>query len=447
MPSVTLPSSEDKAIIKRALPSNVNKILTATVARVFVARPPATAWTYTRLVGALALVRDHTLNNTYFLRLVDMQNNRGVLWEQELYQDFELTLRQPFFYTFEGDEYMFGLDFADEGEAKQFCKKLKNRDRPKPVAATGSTPSKFSSFFGGGSPRLSGSIRRHSRAVNKSQISAPTDFKHVGHVGWDPEKGFDMENIDDPEWRKLVDQLSKYGISKEQLQDKETAQIVMGFVQKHGGVQKVVDSSGSTSNRAARTSRPSVLPPPPPTPPPPPPASVPPPPSSAPLSPTRVNGPVRTPTPTQGKPGGRRAPPPPPSRANKPRPPPPGKKPPLPLPPRSSPVNRTASASPRPPPSVPPPPPARSTTPAASRPPPPVPARIPHRTGAPPPPPPRHNHTPVTPSAPPPPPPRNVPPSLPSRQPAAPLSPPVTKGPSLPGRPNPPRSQPAPRPP
>ncbi|RKP35272.1 hypothetical protein BJ085DRAFT_28421 [Dimargaris cristalligena] len=232
MPSATLPSPEDKATIKRALPSNQNKILTATVARLFAARPNSPNWEYTHIMGAITFVRDYSLNSTYFLRMVDLMSNRGVIWEQELYDGFDYTMRQPFFYTFTGDEYIFGLDFVDDEEAKTFFKKLKNRDSskggkapsaPAQAQAPESTGSYLSSFFG--SPRTSSTRRRNK--IDKSQISAPSDFKHVGHVGWDPDKGYDMVNVDNPQWKQLVDQLAKYGITKEQLHDKETAQIVM----------------------------------------------------------------------------------------------------------------------------------------------------------------------------------------------------------------------------
>ena len=29
----------------------------------------------------------------------------------------------------------------------------------------------------------------------KEDIGTPTDFKHISHVGWDPEKGFDVSLI------------------------------------------------------------------------------------------------------------------------------------------------------------------------------------------------------------------------------------------------------------
>ncbi|KAJ1978567.1 hypothetical protein H4R35_001848, partial [Dimargaris xerosporica] len=306
MPSVTLPSPEDKAIIKRSLPASVNKILTATVARLFVAHPHPSEWSYTQVVGALTLVRDNSLNGSHFLKIVDLSRNQGVLWEQELYDGFELVQSRPYFFTFAGDQYVFGLDFADEGEARQFYKKVANRDRPKKFkaaggpesaadAGNGSSGGYLSSFFGSSAGGTS-SIRRRSR-IDKAKISSPSDFRHVGHVGWDPEKGFDLVNINDPEWQKLVAQLSKYGITKEQLQNKETAHIVMGFVQKHGGVQNVTQTTKTP--RPPTQSLQSNAPPPPP----------PPAPGMTPMSPQPARQSV--PPPKQATP-----PPPPPQRTS-----------------------------------------------------------------------------------------------------------------------------------
>jgi hypothetical protein len=72
MPSSSTISSSDKSKIKSALPSSANKILTATVARIFVAHPSQSSWSYTGIEGALAFVRD--LNkNAFYLRAIDLK--------------------------------------------------------------------------------------------------------------------------------------------------------------------------------------------------------------------------------------------------------------------------------------------------------------------------------------------------------------------------------------
>ena len=45
--------------------------------------------------------------------------------------------------------------------------------------------------------------------LRKEDISLPTNFQHISHVGWDPNKGFDLENVDP----KLKQFFSKAGKS------------------------------------------------------------------------------------------------------------------------------------------------------------------------------------------------------------------------------------------
>lgn len=32
------------------------------------------------------------------------------------------------------------------------------------------------------------------KKLTKEDISTPSDFRHVGHIGWDPASGFDVSN-------------------------------------------------------------------------------------------------------------------------------------------------------------------------------------------------------------------------------------------------------------
>lgn len=72
MPSSSTISSSDKSKVKSALPSSSNKILTATVARIYVAYPSKSSWSYSGIEGALAFVRD-TGKNTFCLKVVDLK--------------------------------------------------------------------------------------------------------------------------------------------------------------------------------------------------------------------------------------------------------------------------------------------------------------------------------------------------------------------------------------
>ncbi|KAI9313414.1 hypothetical protein BX666DRAFT_684680 [Dichotomocladium elegans] len=111
MPSATILSEEDKQLVRNAVPTS--KITTAAVARLFVASPDPNRWSYSNVWGAAAFY---------------LENQRGVLWEQELYEGFDYTNDKPFFHTFETDDYLAGLLFVDEGEADRFYKKVMHRN-------------------------------------------------------------------------------------------------------------------------------------------------------------------------------------------------------------------------------------------------------------------------------------------------------------------------------
>ncbi|XP_051543793.1 actin nucleation-promoting factor WASL-like isoform X2 [Myxocyprinus asiaticus] len=191
------------------------------------------------------------------------------------------------------------------------------------------------------------------KKISKAEIGTPSNFRHVGHVGWDPNTGFDLNNLD-PELKNLFDVC---GISEAELKDRETSKVIYEFIEKKGGVEAV-------KNELRRQA-----PPPPPSrggpPPPPPPHSSgppPPPPSrgqGAPPPPPPSRAPNTAPPPPPPSRPGMGAPPPPPSRGPMPAPPPPA--PPQPAsfsPPPPPPQTSMGGAPPPPPPPPGPPPPA-----------------------------------------------------------------------------------------
>ncbi|KAG7894070.1 hypothetical protein KL906_001439 [Ogataea polymorpha] len=121
-------NSQDKELIKRAIPKASNKILAAAVAKLYIAYPEPDHWTPTGLAGAIVLV-DDLVGHTFFLKLVDIVSHKGVLWDQELYIDFEYNQDRSFFHSFECEECYFGLLFEDKSEASSFYKKVKSRDK------------------------------------------------------------------------------------------------------------------------------------------------------------------------------------------------------------------------------------------------------------------------------------------------------------------------------
>ncbi|KAG0913268.1 hypothetical protein G6F33_005309 [Rhizopus arrhizus] len=411
MKSTTLSSPEDKNIVRKAVPTS--KIFTAAVARLHVASPDPSQWTYSRIWGAAVFCLDKSKNNSFFIRIVDLEHEflllkreAGVIWEQELYNNFEYAEDAPFFHSFETDDCLTALEFVSKEEAETFYKKVQNRQ---------SLPSKVSSTDNDALKK----DKRKSR-IDKNHIGMPADFRHISHIGYTPGGGFSVKNNNDSEMKGILDQLQALGISEDEIN--ENQEFIQDFLQQKNQPQQERAPLAPLPNLNQRKKAPP--PPPPPgrhhgTPPPPPPRR-----------PNNVNSnghaasppPFRAPappTPSRGRP----APPPPPSRnANSNfapiRPPTSSYIPAPPQPPHLS--NHVPAAPVRPPiynsvpipPSMPnnvPPPPMPNAVPAP--PPPPMPSSVP----APPPPPMGRMGAPSAPPAPPGPPssapPASVPPS------------------------------------
>jgi len=68
---VSILNEDDKGTVKRVVPKQSNKIQAVGVARLYVAYPKRSKWTYTGLQGAIVLAND-LVGNTYWLKMVDI---------------------------------------------------------------------------------------------------------------------------------------------------------------------------------------------------------------------------------------------------------------------------------------------------------------------------------------------------------------------------------------
>ncbi|MCJ1364568.1 hypothetical protein MMC16_003680 [Acarospora aff. strigata] len=144
MPSIL--SDDDKQTVRRTVPKAANKILAVAVARLYIAYPNRQRWTYTGLQGAAVLAND-LVGNTFWIKMVDISpSNRGVIWDQEIYDTFSYNQDRTFFHSFELENCAAGLSFVDEKEAKQFRKKMDERER------NASKSTKATPFGSGGRP-------------------------------------------------------------------------------------------------------------------------------------------------------------------------------------------------------------------------------------------------------------------------------------------------------
>uniref|UniRef100_A0A8C0YSU3 WASP like actin nucleation promoting factor b n=1 Tax=Cyprinus carpio carpio TaxID=630221 RepID=A0A8C0YSU3_CYPCA len=332
--------------------------------------------------GVACLVKDSS-QRSYFIRVFDMKDGRQ-LFDQELYNNFSVNCSRPYFITFAGDTCQIGLNFASEEEARRFKsavnellfrrgrKTEKRRDPPNgpsgpsgptlPMATVDIKNPEINQRYQNNTQmnnfnlhsnfnrkdKDKGKGKNKKKKISKSEIGTPSNFRHVGHVGWDPNTGFDLNNLD-PELKNLFDMC---GISEAQLKDKETSKDIYEFIEMRGGVEAVKNEL----RRQAPPPPPSRGGPPPPqnsAPPPPPPsrgrgAPPPPPPSRVPTS--------APPPPPPSRPGMSAPPPPPPSRGPGSAPPPPPPPQPASLAPPAPPPPPPPSVGGAPPPPPPPPP-------------------------------------------------------------------------------------------
>ncbi|XP_061198590.1 actin nucleation-promoting factor WAS-like [Neopsephotus bourkii] len=274
VPSVLLQPQENLRLFE-SLGRKCVALVTA-VAQLVVAQPGEAgggaggAWAR-RGCGAICLVRDGA-RRSYFIRLYELAVRavRGALsqagalrWEQELQGGMCYRARTPFFHTFASYEGQAGLNFADEGEAATFEALVQERLRRRqqraekrqlpplpppgdapllpavPISNPDITASRYrglpSPTDGPTASTTAGDQKKSRKKISKADISAPSGFRHVGHIGWDPRNGFDVAALDPALWALFT----QAGITEVQLADAETSRLIHDFITERGGLQAV----------------------------------------------------------------------------------------------------------------------------------------------------------------------------------------------------------------
>jgi len=346
-------TQEENQLVASMIGSRCQALAT-TVVQVYRSEGPghAVRWNK-RTCGVVCFIKDNA-KRSYYIRVYDMDRTL-LVFDQEIYNQFRYKAPRPYFHTFEGDESQIGLNFADEDEAAFFQSKVdaklnerkerreKRQATKKQVSVNGSGV-KTGSFPPSTAPapaqqplqsvqykKIEQAKKGDKRKLKKEDIGMPTNFQHISHVGWDPNHGFDLENVD-PNLKKFF---QKAGVDEKALQDRDTREFIYDFIDKHGGVEAALREVNSNNIQA----------------PPPPPRAV----QQAP----KPSPPVRSST---------HAPPPPP-----PSDPPvrqPGHRAPPPPAPTQPPPSRAPPAAPSPALTAPPPPPPPPPPPAGGPPPP-----------------------------------------------------------------------------
>ncbi|KAJ8386992.1 hypothetical protein AAFF_G00161690 [Aldrovandia affinis] len=209
-----------------------------------------------RCCGVACLVKDNP-QRSYFIRVFDIKEGK-TMFEQEFYNNFSISCSRSYFVSFAGDSCQVGLNFASEEEAKRFRaaagdllgrrqrKTEKRRDPPNgptlPMATVDIKNPEINNVRFHNNNIMHSSFSKDKKKVKgkrkkltKADIGTPSNFQHIGHVGWDPNTGFDLNNLD-PELKNLFDMC---GISEAQLKDKETSKVIYDFIEKKGGVEAV----------------------------------------------------------------------------------------------------------------------------------------------------------------------------------------------------------------
>ncbi|KAJ4297441.1 hypothetical protein N0V90_005332 [Kalmusia sp. IMI 367209] len=264
MPSIL--SEEDKQTVKRTVPKQNNKIHAVAVAKLYIAYPDKHQWTYTGMQGAAVLAND-LVGNTFWIKLVDISpTNRGVIWDQEIYDTFTYNQDRVFFHTFELEDCLAGLSFADEKEAKTFKKKMDDREKN----AHKNTKNKpFGAAMGGGAPTnghkshgLLGGLfgHRHSTPTAPPQSIIPPSVTSPTNTNQSNISSARSSAIDtsDPSWQPLLKELLAMGITEDQIE--ENADFIKLYIEQKKAQEKAQAESNEKKSRAPPPPPPSVAP-------------------------------------------------------------------------------------------------------------------------------------------------------------------------------------------
>lgn len=219
-------TTQDKEKIKRAIPKASNKIIDSTIARLYIAYPNPTQWTFTGLSGAVTLV-DDLVGNTFFLKLVDVTSSLGVLWDHEIYVNFIYNQDRKFFHTFESDTILIGLLFEDTNDATHFYKRVVNRQKYGLKATVNNKNAIALKLKAAPSavkvgPRGFGA---EDNGVSSNSIYSPQRVRSKGVLYYD--------TAPPPEWRSLYAELEAAGITEDMIADNR--QFIKDYITKQGG--------------------------------------------------------------------------------------------------------------------------------------------------------------------------------------------------------------------
>ena len=209
-------------------------------------------------------------------------SNRGVVWDQEIYDPFYYNQDRTFFHSFELEDCLAGLSFVDEKEAKQFKKKMDDREKnaskgtkatpfqgsgPQP-AAGGVTNGKPHHRFGAIGSLLHG--QRSSSAPHVPQPQPPPQSvlpsrepTNLSHAQISPgrDRASSLDTVD-PSWRGILDELLEMGITEDQIE--QHSDFIKDYIEQRKASGNPIGGSDTVANGFGDDRRVKAPPPPPP---------------------------------------------------------------------------------------------------------------------------------------------------------------------------------------
>ena len=184
-----------------------DEVIIMTVARLYEC---VGEWRYNGLWGPICLVK---IKDGFAFKLLDF-NSKRLLWEHVI-GDLKYAQDLPHFHSFIGKSSVIGFSFASDRDAQDFGNQVLNRNSYvskiskapiaiSPVSVTKETKEESKSWF------KSSKKQKDKPKIDKSMITAPENFQHLSHVGFDPKTGFSASNIP-MEWKVIF---QKAGITE-----------------------------------------------------------------------------------------------------------------------------------------------------------------------------------------------------------------------------------------
>ncbi|EDV27225.1 uncharacterized protein TRIADDRAFT_54960 [Trichoplax adhaerens] len=252
IPSKILTEEENRVIFD-ILASQKCTTLATTVVQVQLAQPNPSSWTK-KCTGVLCLVKDYAVKS-YFLRVYSPVG-KTLLWEQEIYLNFQYKKSTEYFHTFQAHDCTAGFNFADTDEAASFYLTLTNKLKLKKEKNATVSRSKqknkhqqpisnkpLDTYVRKDSAQVKSLNLSHNKRrprdkggkkLTKLDISQPTEFRHLKHVGWDENSKSLVEEVSE-EWKDLY---SSIGLTTADLHDENIMQMVHKVVEQRGGIEK-----------------------------------------------------------------------------------------------------------------------------------------------------------------------------------------------------------------